>query len=131
MLVLAAIPPALMAVSPLNGGWLYALLVLAFIYYWQWYSVFVQLYARQQLTLTAEGQIHWFEPRAGSGQLVAGGLVAQYALKLCWQDGASQRRQRWVFADQCSAMQYRALARSINQTNWAATTADKPFSDDR
>jgi hypothetical protein len=84
MVLLALMPPLVLAVSPVTGQWLFLLVSLAFIYYWQWYSHFAQLRQSQQLTLTDSGQLHWFSPHNRFGQLIAGGLVAQYFVRLRW-----------------------------------------------
>jgi len=124
MALLALVPPLVLAVSPVTGQWLFLLVLLAFIYYWQWYSHFAQLRQSQQLTLTDSGQLHWFSPHNRSGQLIAGGLVAQYFVRLNWCDSAGKRRHSWVFADQCDELQYRTLARLVNQSNWSARGPD-------
>ncbi|HEX5793500.1 MAG TPA: protein YgfX [Rheinheimera sp.] len=119
-LLLAIMPPLLLAFSPITGGWLYLLALLAFVYYWQWYGSFVQLQQSAMLTLTGEGDLHWFGKENLAGQLVSGSLISQYAIKLCWRDKTNQLHQRWIFVDQCSESQLRTLARVINQHNWSS-----------
>lgn len=124
MALLALMPPLVLAFSPLQGYWLYLLALLAFIYYWQWYSHFARLRQQQMLTLTNDGLLHWFGSYNSSGRLTAGGLVAQYAVKLCWRDQSGKQHQRWILVDQCDEPQYRALARLINQSSWSAGGPD-------
>lgn len=121
-LILLAFTPALvLAFSPLTGFWLYILAVVSFSYYWQWFAQFQRLTVTATLALNLDGSVQWFGKVAGSGNLSAGGLICPYALKLCWRDNLHNRlHQRWVFADQCSDQQFRALARAINQCNWSA-----------
>lgn len=129
MVLLALMPPLVLAVSPLSGAWLFLLAALAFIYYWLWYNSLAQLRQSTLLTLTDDGQLHWFGHYRHSGQLTGGGLVAQYVIRLRWRDSTGKCGQCWVFADQCNEAQYRALARVVNQSNWSPKGPDKPYSD--
>jgi hypothetical protein len=122
--LLALLPPLLLAVMPLPVLWLYLLTPLLLLFYWQWYGQLQRLKQGRMLALGSDGQLHWFEPHDAAqpsqhGQLLPGGLVSQYALKLCWRAADNELRQYyWVFADQCPEAQFRALARAVNQQNW-------------
>lgn len=119
MLLLAALPVAVLAVTPLGiTGFIVAVLVLL-LFYWHWYAVLQQLQQSDALTLTDNTQIFWFNSNLPPGRLVSGGLVSQHMLRLQWQPETGQRCYRkWIFADQCSEPQFRALARAISQQNW-------------
>ena len=95
------------------------------------YRAFQQLQQGVRLTLNPDGSVYWFDAAAAGGntaapaQLCHGGLVSQWALRLNWQTGKGKRAyQRWIFADQCSSAEFRALARAINQQNWQQHHAD-------
>ena len=125
LLLLALLPVLVLATHPLEGGWRYALLMLSFGYYWQCYSQFSQLEQSTIFTLTAQGRLQSANASLPSGQLIAGGLVSQYVLKLCWRcDDGDVVHQRWIFADQCTDTEYRALARLVNQTHWQPRQAN-------
>lgn len=121
LILLAFMPALVLAFSPLTEFWLYIVAVASFTYYWQWFAQFQRLTVTATLALNLDGGLQWFGKIAGSGNLSAGGLICPYALKLCWLDNLHHRlHQRWVFVDQCSDEQFRALARAINQCNWSA-----------
>lgn len=70
------------------------------------------------LSLQADGQLRWWQSDQPGGQLMAGCLISEYALLLSWQSVNKQQHWQWLFADQLSAADYRALARQLNQFNW-------------
>ncbi len=119
--MLAMLPPLIMALTPAPWPALLLFALLCLWFYTRWYQVFVASQQPQQLTLQ-QNTLHWFAPPDGSSTLCRGGLVSQHALKLCWLSAnGQQRRQRWVFADQCSDTEFRALARAVNQCNWSGS----------
>jgi hypothetical protein len=121
MLLLALMPSLVLAFTPLSVGWLLLLLPALLLYYWQWYLNWSELNQRVMLTLNSDGALHWFGDAPARGQLANGGLVSQFAIKLRWHRQSDRLDcQRWIFADQCSAQQFSALARAINQHNWGA-----------
>jgi len=123
MLLLAALPVLVLAVVPLNGGGVMLAAVLLPLFYWHWYGVLQQLRQSAALTITDSGQLHWFNISLPNGRLLPGGLVSQHMLRLQWQADTGERCYRkWIFADQCSELQFRALARAISQQNWQSGT---------
>ena len=120
MLLLAAWPVPVLAVTPLGAAGVVLVAVLLPLFYWHWYGVLQQLrYSSATLTITDNSQLHWFNSNLPPGRLLPGGLVSQHMLRLQWQADTDQRCYRkWIFADQCSEMQFRALARAISQQNW-------------
>jgi hypothetical protein len=101
---------------------------LLFSGYWLGVKQYQQLRLSRALLLNSDGTVHWFavpaSPAATSGRL-CGGLVSQWAIKLCWhRDNSKVISQNWVFADQCPPAQFRALARAVNQASWQRQQAD-------
>ncbi|WP_215396482.1 protein YgfX [Rheinheimera oceanensis] len=119
MLLLAAWPVPVLAVTPLGITGVVLVAVVLPLFYWHWYGVLQQLQQNAALTITDNSQLHWFNSNLPPGRLLPGGLVSQHMLRLQWQADTDQRCYRkWIFADQCSEMQFRALARAISQQNW-------------
>jgi len=120
LVLLALLPLPIMAVTPAPWPALLLLVLLCLWFYASWYRIFVASLKLQRLTLHQD-KLHWFVPAHGSATLCRGGLVSQHMLKLCWlTDNGQGLMQRWVFADQCSDSEFRALARAVNQCNWQA-----------
>ncbi|MDR6981524.1 hypothetical protein J2X32_000132 [Rheinheimera pacifica] len=119
MLLLAALPVLVLAVTPLGVTGVILVAVVLPLFYWHWYGVLQQLQQSAALTLTDNSQLRWFNSNLPPGRLLPGGLVSQHMLRLQWQADTDQRCYRkWIFADQCSEPQFRALARAISQQNW-------------
>ena len=101
---------------------------LLFSSYWLGVRQYHQLRRQQALLLHNDGTVHWFTLPASAAVVsgtLCGGLVSQWAIKLCWQrDNSKAISQQWVFADQCPPAQFRALARAVNQANWQRQPAD-------
>ncbi len=117
-MLLALLPLLVMAFTPAPWPALLLLALLCLWFYSSWYRMFLASRAEQRLTLQQD-RLHWFTPAQGAATLCRGGLVSQHMLKLCWLSDTDQRpQQRWLFADQCSDSEFRALARAINQCNW-------------
>ncbi|MBU1310704.1 MAG: hypothetical protein KKE30_14380 [Gammaproteobacteria bacterium] len=118
LLLLAVLPVLIMALTPAPWPVLLLLAALCLWFYSSWYARFQASHATAQLTLQQD-RLHWFVPALGSATLCQGGVVSQHMLKLCWrQDNSQHPAQLWVFADQCSDSEFRALARAVNQCNW-------------
>jgi hypothetical protein len=119
MMLLAALPVLVLAVTPLGGTGVMLVALVLLLFYWHWYGVLQQLQQSAALTITDNSQLHWFNSALPPGRLLPGGLVSQHMLRLQWQADTDQRCYRkWIFADQCSEAQFRALARAISQQNW-------------
>lgn len=95
------------------------------------YQAYQQVQQARLLALNSDGSVYWFDPAETGGNTAApaqvchGGLVSQWAVRLSWRQSKEQRPyQRWIFADQCSSAEFRALARAINQQNWQQHHAD-------
>jgi hypothetical protein len=122
LVLLALLPPLMLAGTPLPLLWSCLLTPLWLWYYWQWYNQIHYLRCSSTLTLGNTGQLYWFNTGVVAGQLCRGGLVSQYAIKLRWQRLADNGYcQRWVFSDQCADAEFRALARAVTQQNWSLT----------
>ncbi|GGW65217.1 hypothetical protein GCM10008111_21590 [Alishewanella tabrizica] len=70
------------------------------------------------LHITAEGGVHWQPANQDAGQLSPRSLVTQWFIQLCWQDQQQKNHIKWIFSDQLSAADYRALARHIQLQRW-------------
>lgn len=123
------LPLMLLFASPLTGRWLILLAPCLLLFYWGWCTLLQQLklpataslywQMSTQFPLGQRYQLQWFTPKNMAGELIAGGLISTTMLRLDWRCQQSQQRcRRWVFADQCTPEQYRALARAIAQCNW-------------
>ena len=115
-MLLALVPLLIMALTPAPLPVLVLLLLLCLWFYSSWYRLYIASHAAAQFSLS-ELQLHWRAPCYGQTPLCHGGLVSQQALRLHWLANG-KLQQRWVFADQCTADEFRALARAINQRNW-------------
>ena len=121
MLALLLMPLLIMATVPLSGVWLLAMFAVLVLFYWQWWTQFQRLDNTESFTLTAKGELRFVSPY----RLVqlTGGLVSHQAILLRGNtEGSDSVFSRWVFADQCSDTQFRALARAVNQCNWQGQT---------
>ena len=131
LLLTALWPPLLLALTPMPWWALLLATPLLLACYSFGYRAFQQLQQAVSLALNRDGSVYWFDAAeagantAAPAQLCRGGLVSQWALRLNWQIGKDKRTyQRWIFADQCSSAEFRALARAINQQNWQQQHAD-------
>lgn len=121
MLALLLMPLLIMATVPLSPIWLLAMSAVLLLFYWQWWGQFQRLAKTESFTLTAKGELHFVSPY----RLVklTGGLVSTQAILLRGNiDSRNTSFQYWVFADQCSDAQFRALARAVNQCSWQGKT---------
>jgi len=119
MFLLAALPVLALAVTPLGVSGVILVALVVPLFYWHWYKMWQQLHHGVALTVTDNSQVHWFNSALPAGRLLPGGVVSQHMLRLQWQAEPEQRCYRkWIFADQCSEAQFRALARAISQQNW-------------
>lgn len=117
--VAAILPLLIMATVALSAMWQLAMLPVLLLFYWQWWVMWQQLQTAASFTLTTQGELHFVAPYR-KVQLT-GGLICNQAVLLRGNMAGSETSfQYWVFADQCSDMQFRALARAINQCNWQA-----------
>ena len=119
LLALASLPAAVVSTTALTLEQL-AMAALPLVwFYWYWYRVWQHHKQPLLFSLSDNGELHWTATALPSGRLYRGGLVSQWVLKLNWRSSAgNQQFEKWIFPDQCSAEQYRALARALNQHNW-------------
>lgn len=117
--LLLAVYPALLL--PSSGLWLWGYLLLLLIFALHWWQQWQLRHTHESLLIGEQGELRWLQSKAPAGQLQADSLVLEWAIRLHWRTSASRRfprgqlLQRWIFADQCSDDDFRALARSIRQ----------------
>lgn len=120
------IAPLLLAVSlalllPSSGLWLWSYLVLLALFACFWWQQWSELQISQSLLIGEQGELRWLQGDTPAGQLQADSLVLEWAIRLHWRTAPSRvyprghMQQRWLFADQCSDDDFRAIARSIRQ----------------
>lgn len=131
LLLTALWPPLLLALTPMPWWALLLATPLLLAGYSFGYQAYQQVQQARLLALNSDGSVYWFDPAETGGNTAApaqvchGGLVSQWAVRLSWRQSKEQRPyQRWIFADQCSSAEFRALARAINQQNWQQQHAD-------
>ena len=121
--------PLLLALSvalllPSAGIWLWSYLLLLSLFAYYWWQHWSDRQTPVTLLLGEQGELRWLQCDTAAGQLQADSLVLEWAIRLQWRTEPSrlcphgQLQQRWIFADQCSDDDFRALARSIRQRRW-------------
>jgi len=87
-----------------------------------WFYIFLHAwrapYHSMILYISAEGSVHWQPAYRAAGQLSSRSLVTQWLIQLCWQDQHQKKHVVWIFSDQLSSADYRALARHIQLQRW-------------
>ena len=123
LLAVSLLGSAIVLTLPLQGIWYLpaALLLLAFFY------LLLQYWAAPGVSgimhLSQEGALHWQQSANPAGQLTADCLLNPWYVQLHWQDEVGQLQRCFLFADQLSASDYRALARLIQLQRWRHVTA--------
>ena len=121
---MAVLPAVAVAATTLSWFQLALTGVALSVFYWHWYSALQRYQPALLLSLNDSGELYWSGNALPAGRLCQGGLVSQWLLRLSWQSSdGSQQFNKWIFADQCSGGQYRALARALNQRNWPSQDA--------
>lgn len=105
------------AATPLPLSWRLILLPLWAVFFWYWLRLWQQPVIASVLFID-DNKLHWLDSNLPAGMLCRGGVVGQYASLLCWDDGLSGKKQSvWLFYDQFSEGDYRALARCITKAS--------------
>lgn len=118
LLSAAVLLTLLFLVLPLTAErYLLAWLVLTAWFYLLW-QLALQPLAATMLQLSTDGELRWFAASLPSGQLQSDCLLSRYAVQLSWRDNDGKIWRRWLFADQFSESDYRALARQIRMLQW-------------
>ncbi|MDP5205615.1 hypothetical protein ORI99_00950 [Alishewanella sp. SMS9] len=118
LLAISLLGGAIVLTLPLQGIWYLpaALLLLAFFYlmlqYWAAPGVSGILHIEQ------DGALHWQQSALPAGQLAANCLLNPWCVQLFWYDEMGQQQRCYLFADQLSASDYRALARRVQLQRW-------------
>jgi hypothetical protein len=118
--------PLLLALSlalllPSSGLWLWSYLLLLSLFAGVWWQQWSERQTQVSLLIGEQGELRWLQCDIPAGQLQADSLILEWAIRLHWRTApsrsypAGQLQQRWIFADQCSDDDFRALARSIRQ----------------
>lgn len=106
---------------PLSGWWLglAALLALGSIY-WLAQQAAKPL-AWTMLSLEQHGYFRVM-PTMQQGRLLPQSLICHFGIWLYWQDEQAQCHQCWLYADNFSQRDFRALARHCQNMKWRQTT---------
>lgn len=123
LLLAAALLALLFLLLPLTAErYLPAWLVLTAWFYLLW-QLAQQPLTATMLQLNTKGELRWFAANLPAGQLQPDCLLSRYALQLSWRDQDGKSWRRWLFADQLSDADYRALARQIRMLQWQQPTS--------
>jgi len=74
------------------------------------------------LHIDSAGAVRWQHTGLPSGQLSHRCLTSTLLLQLHWYDDGGRSSRLWIFADQLSRADYRALARQIQIQRWRSST---------
>ncbi len=99
-----------------NSYWPAALLLTLWFYLiiraWQ------HPFSRAILHIDSAGAVRWQHASLPSGQLSHRGLINTLLLQLHWYDEKGRNHRLWLFSDQLSKADYRALARQLQIQRW-------------
>lgn len=74
--------------------------------------------SNQVLTVQPDGQLHWLGDSQPKGTLLRSSLICGWGVWLHWQDEQQQPRQLWLYRDNFSESDFRALARHCQLVRW-------------
>lgn len=107
---------------PLSGqGYLWALMLLT-LWFYLLFDSWSQPFRSAVLCLDEKGAIQWQQVSFAAGQLSHRSLISNLLLLLEWQDEQGQKHRFWLFKDQVSEQDYRALARQLQLQRWRSPT---------
>ncbi|WP_423185620.1 protein YgfX [Alishewanella sp. d11] len=70
------------------------------------------------LYLDDEGLMHWQPSLLADGKLSEGSFITALCLRIEWLDWQGKRHRFWLFKDQVSEQDYRAVARQLQLQRW-------------
>lgn len=113
LLVLASV-----SLLPLAGWWLYlSSLPMVVACYWllqQWQ----QPLTTTMLSIANNGELCWLGDHLPAGFLRPQSLVCSWGIWLYWQDDQQRLHQYWLYQDNFSTADFRALARHCQLVRW-------------
>jgi hypothetical protein len=71
-----------------------------------------------QLSLSEQGELRWLGDSLPAGQLLPQSLVCDWGIWLYWLDNQQQTRHCWLYQDNFSNADFRALARHCQLVRW-------------
>ena len=75
------------------------------------------------LLVSVKGDIHWLGDALAAGQLLPQSLVCHWGIWLYWRDAQQQTHQLWLYQDNFSQADFRALARHCQLVRWQQRAA--------
>jgi len=113
LLILAAV-----LLLPATGGWLWlSSLPMLLACYWllqQWQ----QPLTNSMLSIANTGELRWLGEQLPAGMLLPQSLVCSWGIWLYWQDEQQNIQQHWLYQDNFSTADFRALARHCQLVRW-------------
>lgn len=110
---------------PLSGqGYLWGLLFLT-LWFYLLLAAWQQPFRSAVLCLDEQGALQWQQVSLPAGQLCQRSLITHVLLLLEWHDEQGQRYRFWLFKDQVTAQDYRALARQLQLQRWRSSAIKK------
>ncbi|KKO48562.1 hypothetical protein VT06_10745 [Arsukibacterium sp. MJ3] len=86
--------------------------------YWYGVTLYQQGTLAKGVTVQSDGQLQWWQSKQPGGKLTPGCLVSEFMVLLRWQSADQRQHQQWLLADQFTDVDFRALARLLNQLSW-------------
>lgn len=74
--------------------------------------------ATPMLSIANNGELHWLGDTLPSGILLGQSLVCSWGIWLYWQDQHQRIQQHWLYQDNFSVEDFRALARHCQLVRW-------------
>lgn len=106
------------------GWWLWCYVLLLMLFTHNWWQQWCRWHQVETLLIGEQGELRWLQSDSVAGQLQVTSLVTEWVICLRWRTApdrscpGGKQQERWLFADQCSDDDFRALARSIRQRRW-------------
>ncbi len=72
----------------------------------------------RMLSLAHSGELYWLGSQLPQGMLLPQSLVCSWGIWLYWQDAQHNIHQRWLYQDNFSNADFRALARHCQLIRW-------------
>lgn len=111
---------------PLSGqGYFWALLFLT-LWLYLLLAAWQQPFRSAVLCLDEQGALQWQHLSFAAGQLSPRSLITNLMLVIEWHDRQGQHYRFWLFNDQVTAQDYRALARQLQLQRWRSSTIKAP-----
>ncbi|MBU2280476.1 MAG: hypothetical protein KKB45_16925 [Gammaproteobacteria bacterium] len=76
------------------------------------------------LAIAQNGELRWLGDRLPQGVLLPQSLICSWGILLFWQDLQQKTQQRWLYQDNFSAPDFRALARHCQLIRWQQRASD-------